>query len=90
MMEQDLNALGHNISEIYQHLEQLEVLIANIEVFWAGEAKEVFSKVALQDWDDLVAKRRCLERSCAQLEKICELYGEEERRILEAIESLRM
>lgn len=83
LLERDIMRMRQNISEIYRSMEILEAGLSDLRGFWEGEAQEVFFQNVYKSWEQLEDQRKGIENRIVKLERICSVYKDCDRRVMD-------
>lgn len=90
LMKQDVDAMRQILSQIDGRLEILEVNRKRLEGYWEGAAKNAYFQIIEKEWEQFIEYRKETGKQIDKMEEIIGLYGECDRQITQAVESLRI
>lgn len=90
LLKQDVDIMRQILSQIDGRLEILEVNRKRLEGYWEGAARNTYFQVIEKEWEQFMGYRKETGKGIDKLEKIISLYGECDRQIMNAVESLQV
>lgn len=90
LLKQDVDVMRQILTQIDGRLEILEVNRKRLESYWEGAAKKAYFQVIEKEWEQFIEYRKETGKRIDKLEEIISLYGEGNRQIMHAVESLRI